>query len=452
METWNRSLGEPVLKYLALSISLLLAACATTTTTRTTYVTPPLRSAPPVQQTASVVTVYEEPPISQPEPVVIRWAPPPMLVEAPPALPYPGAVWVGGYWTWNGAWVWAHGHWAQPPRPGYYWVHPYYENRNGQVVFVTGYWSPPQAVFVPPPPAVHIAVAWISPNVVPGPPPIGPSGVFVPAPPGSRAGIIVPAPVGTPPAVVTSAPPVVNVGMHIEHNVDVHNTTINKVVTNNISNVRNVTNITNVTNLTIVAPPGAVATGQSVKTIVPAQAHLAAALPPVVNMIAPKPVSTPAVMRVVAVHPVATNLSTSKDATDIHTLRIEAPSGNAMGAPSRAPVLAQPERSMQAKSVSPNPPFQSGAADARQHAKKPSVEFEPIAASRPAMETRPKVDAMPEHAHRAAQVQSTQHGETQQKLHPAVGAQQPPNHPERHEQKGEGRQDPRREKEREVPA
>ena len=72
---------------------------------------------PPVYQTQGVVSVYVDPPIGQPEAIACPWAPPPMLVEAPPPPPYEGTYWTGGYWIWQGTWVWAHGRWAAPPRP-----------------------------------------------------------------------------------------------------------------------------------------------------------------------------------------------------------------------------------------------------------------------------------------------------------------------------------------------
>ncbi len=208
---------------------------------------------PPEEQAAApAVSVYVEPPTSSsPPPIAVGWAPPPMLVEVPPPEPFAGAIWVGGYWVWQGNWVWAHGHWMGPPQPQYVWVHPYYEHRAGEVIFIDGHWSPPGVAFVPPPPGV-LVVETPAVGVIPGPRPLGPEGCFVPAPPGSRAGIIIPAPVGTAPAVVTSAPAVVNVGMRITNNV----TTVNNNV-NNVTNVTNITRVTNVTNVTIVAPPGA---------------------------------------------------------------------------------------------------------------------------------------------------------------------------------------------------
>ena len=249
---------------------------------------PQAEATPPEEQAPEpVVSVNVEPAVVQPAPIAIGWAPPPMLVEVPPQSPFFGAVWVGGYWVWQGNWVWAHGHWMGPPRQDYVWVHPYYEHRGDAVIFIDGHWSAPGVVFVPPPPTLHLVVETPAVGVIAGPRPIGPDGCFVPAPPGSRAGIIIPAPVGTAPAVVTSAPAVVNVGMRITNNV----TTVNNV-NNSVTNVTNVTRVTNVTNVTIVGPPGATATGHAYNTMVPAAPHLAAARPALVQARAPEPVST----------------------------------------------------------------------------------------------------------------------------------------------------------------
>ena len=233
-----------------------------------------------------VVSVYVEPPMGQPAPVLVAWAPPPMLVEMPPPMPYAGAIWTGGYWVWEGNWVWAHGRWAGPPQPGYGWVNPYYENRGGGVVFVNGYWAAPGVAFVPPPLGISITIGVVAAGVIAGPRCSGPEGVFVPPPPGSHFGLIVPAPIGTAPAVVTSAPPIINQGMRI--------TTVN--------NVRNISNVTNITNVTIVAPPGTTANGQAFNNSVPVQPHLAAAMTPVVKAYAPQPASSKPIPAYVAGH------------------------------------------------------------------------------------------------------------------------------------------------------
>jgi hypothetical protein len=266
------------MRYLLLPVALLLGACTVQVTTPNVEaeVTPVEVYVPPPPP--PVVSVYVEPPISQPPPIAVAWAPPPMLVESPPPPPDAVAVWVGGYWVWEGDWVWAHGRWAPPPRPQYAWVHPYYENRGGVVIFVTGHWAPPGVVFQPPPPGLHLTVEVAGPGVIAGPRPSGPEGCFVPAPPGSRPGIIIPAPIGTAPAVVTAAPPVRAAGMRI---------------TANVTNVNNTVIINrNVTNVTIIAPPSATISGKAVNSAVPAQAHLAASQPPLVRAQAPLPQSS----------------------------------------------------------------------------------------------------------------------------------------------------------------
>lgn len=263
------------------AISLMLSACAVQVAAPSARVF--VQPSRVVYAPAPVVSVYIDPPLFQPEPIAVAWAPPPMLVEAPPPPPFGGAIWTGGYWTWHGNWVWAAGRWAAPPQPGYRWVQPYYEHRDEAVIFIGGHWSAAGVVFVPPPSTLTINLVSVAVGVVPGPRPIGPAGVFVPAPPGSKLGIIVPAPVGTAPAVVMSAPPVTNVGMRVQ-------ATINN--TTNETRISNVTNVTNITNVNLFAPASAMASGKAYEANVPAQAHLAAALSAVSHALtAPIPVS-----------------------------------------------------------------------------------------------------------------------------------------------------------------
>lgn len=325
----------------------------------------PVYSPPPEAAAPMVISVVVEPPISQPPAIAVPWAPPPMLVEVPPPPP-PAAVWVGGYWVWQGTWVWAHGYWATPPQPSYHWVQPYYEHRDGAVIFVAAHWAAPGVVFVPPPLGIHIELAAVRADVVPGPRPIGPPGVFVPPPPGSRVGLIVPAPIGTPPAVVVSAPPVVNVGMRVQAHVDSHNTTV----------INNITNVTNITHVTVVAPPSATANGQAVQATVPAQAHLAAALPPVVKSLAPPPVSRQAVPTWTPGHPLPTLPATAAvtghgpvaDATASHGVAIPAaamperqPSAPLASVPHPPPVMPPHPPSAQAGLPPPPPPREARA-------------------------------------------------------------------------------------------
>jgi hypothetical protein len=218
------------------------------------------------------IYVDYRPPLAQPDPIEVPWAPPPMLVEAPPPPPSSEARWTGGYWVWRERWVWAPGRWADPPRPQYHWEPPYYEHRRDHVVFVDGFWAPPGRSFVPPPSNLAIALAVIGAGIALGRPPVGPEGVFVPPPPGSRRGLIVPAPIGTAPAVMTGAPPIIGPGMRVTTNV-----TDNERISNN----SRTTIVNNITHVTIEAPPNSTASHQAVHFSAPAQAHLAAALPPV---------------------------------------------------------------------------------------------------------------------------------------------------------------------------
>lgn len=49
-------------------------------------------------------------------------APPPLIVESPMAAPFPGHIWIGGYWGWNGSrHMWTPGRW-EAPRAGQRWV------------------------------------------------------------------------------------------------------------------------------------------------------------------------------------------------------------------------------------------------------------------------------------------------------------------------------------------
>ena len=73
--------------------------------------------------------------------VVVDVAPPAPIVEVQPAIPYPGAIWIGGYWGWGGGrhqWVpgrWDHG------RPGYYWQPRAWYNQGGHWHLRGGRWA-----------------------------------------------------------------------------------------------------------------------------------------------------------------------------------------------------------------------------------------------------------------------------------------------------------------------
>src|ERR1700735_4507030 len=62
---------------------------------------------------------------------VVTVAPPAPQVEVVGVAPYPGAVWIGGYWNWvGGRAVWVGGRWGHG-RPGYHGVPHTWEHGGG---------------------------------------------------------------------------------------------------------------------------------------------------------------------------------------------------------------------------------------------------------------------------------------------------------------------------------
>jgi hypothetical protein len=67
-------------------------------------------------------------------------APPPVQAEVVGVAPYPGAVWIGGYWGWEGGrHMWHGGYWTRG-RPGYVWQPHRWEPRGGGYVYFRGGW------------------------------------------------------------------------------------------------------------------------------------------------------------------------------------------------------------------------------------------------------------------------------------------------------------------------
>lgn len=55
--------------------------------------------------------------------------PPEPVVEVVPVIPFPGAVWLGGYWGYGGrGWAWNRGYWDRPPRHGAVWAPGYWHH------------------------------------------------------------------------------------------------------------------------------------------------------------------------------------------------------------------------------------------------------------------------------------------------------------------------------------
>ncbi len=62
-------------------------------------------------------------------------APPAPRYEVAPAMPYAGAIWIGGYWGWHGhRHVWSPGYWSRPQH-GRTWVpHRWHSSPRGWVL------------------------------------------------------------------------------------------------------------------------------------------------------------------------------------------------------------------------------------------------------------------------------------------------------------------------------
>jgi hypothetical protein len=73
--------------------------------------------------------------------VVIRIAPPRVVVEKRGHAPGRDFVWINGYHRWDGnAYRWESGRWERRPRPNARWEQHRWVHRNGGYVFVEGHW------------------------------------------------------------------------------------------------------------------------------------------------------------------------------------------------------------------------------------------------------------------------------------------------------------------------
>jgi len=69
-------------------------------------------------------------------------APPPPNPESPGAAPAANALWIPGYWTFDGrAYNWTAGHWEIPPPNARAYVAPHWEHSGGIPVYVPGRWQ-----------------------------------------------------------------------------------------------------------------------------------------------------------------------------------------------------------------------------------------------------------------------------------------------------------------------
>ncbi|MBL9203768.1 MAG: YXWGXW repeat-containing protein [Opitutaceae bacterium] len=68
--------------------------------------------------------------------------PPPQGGDVMTAPPAPNAIWVPGYWSWDGrGYSWLKGRWEIPPPATSTYVAAHWEQRGGAYVFVQPYWQ-----------------------------------------------------------------------------------------------------------------------------------------------------------------------------------------------------------------------------------------------------------------------------------------------------------------------
>ncbi len=87
-------------------------------------------------------TVVYEQPAPPAQEVYVQQAPPEPIVEVRPAVPFGGAVWIGGFWHWqDGRYHWVGGHWSGP-RAGFHWVdHRWERGMDGRWHYAPGRWA-----------------------------------------------------------------------------------------------------------------------------------------------------------------------------------------------------------------------------------------------------------------------------------------------------------------------
>ena len=72
---------------------------------------------------------------------VERVPPPPAYQEAIPPAPAPNAVWIPGYWYYDGrGYAWVHGNWEVPPPNAHAYVSAHWERQGDRDVYLPGSW------------------------------------------------------------------------------------------------------------------------------------------------------------------------------------------------------------------------------------------------------------------------------------------------------------------------
>jgi hypothetical protein len=68
--------------------------------------------------------------------------PTPQTADVVGPAPSPDALWIPGYWDYDGSgYSWIRGHWEIPPQNSRSYVAAHWENRSNGYVFVRGYWD-----------------------------------------------------------------------------------------------------------------------------------------------------------------------------------------------------------------------------------------------------------------------------------------------------------------------
>jgi hypothetical protein len=71
----------------------------------------------------------------------VPYPPPAALVEVVPSFPGSPAVWLDGYWTWQGKfYLWRRGGWVDVPHGSYFAEWQSYYTADGRLMFARGAW------------------------------------------------------------------------------------------------------------------------------------------------------------------------------------------------------------------------------------------------------------------------------------------------------------------------
>lgn len=72
--------------------------------------------------------------------VYVKKSPPKSIMETPPPRPHASAIWISGFWKWNGEkYIWANGYWDTNPQ-GKEWVSGRWEKTRNGWLWKPGYW------------------------------------------------------------------------------------------------------------------------------------------------------------------------------------------------------------------------------------------------------------------------------------------------------------------------